>query len=136
MPDDRLYLPDDRYLAALRRQRDRIAAGVPLVCVDDDTVGNKVTSCSWGLCSDDAEAWPEAEDHLWPERFCREGRVAPRYLQTHQPCPFDTRAPEGGPGCFHACRVFQRKYRTPDREAALALYDVTISAAAARSTQS
>lgn len=100
-----LYLTEDRYLAALYRQRDRIIAGLEFQAVDSDVIGDKWTHASWGLCSRDADAWPDAEDHLWPEQFTEIGRVAPKYRGEHQPCPMQRKG--GGSGCFYSCRIFK-----------------------------
>lgn len=134
-----LYMEHDRYLAVLERQRRRIEEGVPLVYWDDTTVGAKETHCSWGLCSTDAAAWPNAEDHLWPASFLEEQRVAPKYRVHGQLCPFDNdRNPpghvrdEGDPmGCFYRCAFFQARVLgpPPDKKRALELYDEHLSAA-------
>lgn len=121
-----IHLSDDRYHAALVRQRDRIAEGIELEAIDSTTPGDKYTHASWGLCSRDAEAWPDREDHLWPDQFDR-GRVAPLYRERHQRCPMDTR-PDGTLGCFYDCRILKRKHATPSREEAVALYDAQIEA--------
>jgi hypothetical protein len=122
-----ISMPDDRYLAALKRQRQRIADGLEFVAIDSEQIGNKFTHASWGLCSEDKEAWPDAEDHLWPDQFRERGRVAPRYREENQPCPFQI---AGTPmGCFYQCRIFT--YGTighEDRAAALDLYDQRIAA--------
>lgn len=133
---DRLYLPQDRYLAALGRFRTRIAAGVPLTYEDSDASGDKYSRCSWGLCSDDKEAWPDADDHLWPEQFRKRGRVAPRYRKTTQGCPLDRRVgmedEDNMRGCFHSCRIFNPA-EPPlriSKNVALRLYDEAILLAA------
>jgi hypothetical protein len=132
-----LSMPQDRYVAALERQRSRIAAGIELTYVDDTTPGDKSTHCSWGLCSRDKEAWPDAGDHLWPDQFENDGRVAPKYLVQGQLCPFDTDVnarghirDEGDPqGCFYRCRYFQARHLgpAPDQKRALELYDEQLS---------
>lgn len=130
-----IYLSDDRYLAVLKRLRARIANGLPFKAHDDDTPGDKSTACSWGLCSDDRAAWPNAEDHLWPDEFTNGGRVAPLYRQRHHRCPIDTRNNadllKSGNGCFHTCAHFSKHY-TLTREQVLARYDEQISHAEGR----
>lgn len=131
-----INLSDDRYLAALKRIRAHIAAGSSFTSDDDDTIGNKHTECSWGLCSDRKEDWPDSEDHLWPDQFVKQGRVAPLYRKKHQLCPFDRRmtASPGTvssidmmQGCFYTCRIFRpKKDPRMTREQALALYDQAI----------
>jgi hypothetical protein len=121
------HLPEERYLAALQRVRDAIAAGRPLQFYDDTTPGDKSTSCSWGLCHDSKDTWPDAQDHLFPSDFENNGRISP--LPSPDPCPMDTRG--YGPytyGCFYSCRVFQatRKNPRPTHDEALALYEAAI----------
>jgi hypothetical protein len=130
----------EQYIAALERQRKRIADGLGLLYWDDTTVGAKSTHQAWGLCSNDKEAWPNAEDHLWPDQFVEDGRVAPKYFTRGQVCPFDTQEalrgqvhePGQPSGCFYRCMFFQaRRYGTPpDRKRALELYDAAIETAA------
>jgi hypothetical protein len=128
-----LYMPRERYLGALRRQRDRIAADLPFAAEDSDVTGDKWTHASWGLCSRDAEAWPDAGDHLWPDQFRDHGRVAPRYLREDQPCPLQGARKPAGQGCFYSCRIFRsRQVTARTRDAALALYDAAIAREEAR----
>ena len=126
-----LYMPQDRYAVALDRMRERIASGVPLRYFDDTTPGDKDTQCTWGLCAGDKASWPDAQDHLWPDRFLRDGRVAPLYLKTAQKCPMDRRDLQDKDmnGCFYTCRVFNPKKGDPrvTQEFALALYDARIT---------
>jgi hypothetical protein len=127
-----LYMPQARFIAALKRMRSRISEGLKLSGFDDTTIGAKDTQCTWGLCTGDPRQWPEANDHLWPEQFEEHGRVAPRYRVAGQHCPLDAehRHPEQRPsGCFYRCRFFQRKHHTPSREQALKLYDEAIERA-------
>lgn len=129
-----INLTDDRYLAALRRIRANIAARSPFTSDDDDTIGNKHTECSWGLCSHRKEDWPCMEDHLWPNQFREQGRVAPLYRKKHQLCPFDRRMTAGtvddlamSQGCIYTCRIFRpKKDPKMTRELALELYDQAI----------
>lgn len=122
----KINMPQERYVAALRRQRERIAKGLPLRAVDDNTPGDKSTTCTWGLCSEEREAWPDAQDHLWPDQFIERGRVAPLYLKPKQKCPLDLRDLKDADlnGCFFTCRVFQAaKGARPSREEVIHLYD-------------
>ncbi len=121
-----IHLNDERYLAALYRQRDRIITGLPFEAVDSDVIGDKYTHASWGLCSEDAEAWPGRDDHLWPEQFDK-GRVAPKYRHQHQVCPMQRK---GGPfGCFFSCRIFKGEITAKKRAEAVELYEQTIAKA-------
>lgn len=109
--DETLYMPKERYVAAMMRIRSRILLGLAMTAEDDTTIGSKSTACSWGLCSDDQASWPDAEDHLWPDQFAKHKRVAPKYLQEGQLCPLDRREPAEASlqGCFFTCRVFKPK---------------------------
>lgn len=142
-----INMPWDRYESALARFRAFVANGRPLALDDSDDIGNKHTHCSWGLCEDGpvygAESWPDPQDHLWPDRFQMDGRLAPKYRQNEQWCPFDRRLrvstvqPKdyyelGTFGCFFHCRFFSPKGPKPTREEALNLYDVAIARVKAR----
>lgn len=83
------HLPEERYLAALQRVRDAIAAGRPLQFYDDTTPGDKSTSCSWGLCHDSKDTWPDAQDHLFPSDFEKTG------VSHHFPAPTRARWTHG-----------------------------------------
>jgi hypothetical protein len=130
-------MPQDRYVAALERQRERIDAGLHFEMWDDETIGNKSTECSWGMCCEQPSLWPEPEDHIWPESFIRQGRVAPRRLADGQFCPFDRREKpkpdlENSPmGCFRRCMFFRPTTKRPDRARALQLYDEQLAKAKA-----
>ena len=121
-----LYLSRARHTVALMRMRSLIDNGEPLVAWDDTTPGAKQTHCSWGLCSIDAKAWPEPEDHLWPDQFRSHGRVATKYLK--HPCPMSKTGKTTG--CFFDCSVFKApKGKRPTREEAIARYDAAIAKA-------
>lgn len=128
-----IYLPQERYVAALERQRSRIEAGLELAGDDDTTPGCKSTECTWGLCSDEIEAWPDAKDHLWPDDFIKYSRVAPLYREKNQLCPLDRR-PAGNTdmnGCFYTCMFFKpKKGESLAKEHVLKLYDKRIAEAA------
>jgi hypothetical protein len=110
-----IYLSDDRYLAALGRQRTRIEAGLPFFAIDDTTPGDKSTEASWGLCTSD---WPTKD----------RTRAGIKYRAKRHKCPFDA-DPEPNPsGCFWRCRIFQGAV-SPTQEQALDLYDITIARA-------
>lgn len=136
---DTIFMPRERYVAALERQRARIEGGLELEYFDDTTIGQKETHCTWGLCSRDKEAWPDPIDHLWPEQYVEEGRVAPKYMVKGQLCPFDTdknppghvRDPGDPTGCFYRCMFFQARKLgpAPDRRRALELYDARLELA-------
>lgn len=117
-------LDHEQYLAALHRLK-RIVESRKLKSVDSTAPGDKYTECNWGMCSDLKELWPTPELHIWPYDFLNRGRVANIDLGEHL-CPMDTRTSGGAMGCFHTCRVFQRKHRTPNREQALTLIDEMI----------
>lgn len=121
-----LYLSQDRYVAALQRQRSRIANGLSFVLEDSDAPGDRYTHASWGLCSNDKEAWPDRDDHLWPDQFDN-GRVAPLYRKGAQTCPFDSRGDGQPDGCFYGCVLFGGKLAGRDRHHAINLYDEQIA---------
>jgi len=127
-------LPHDRYVAALQRLRDAIADGRPLDAYDDTTPGDKSTSCSWGLCHDSADTWPDAQDHIFPVDFERRGRIS--HLEAPGLCPMDTRKEKTGNGCFWSCRVFKAKNGTQvTKEQAIKLFDAAIVRAYSTSTR-
>lgn len=128
--NDDLYLSDDRYLAALRRQRDRINTGEPFEAYDCEEIGAKETHASWGLCSSDAAAWPDADDHMRPDQFTEHGRVVPKYRRRHQTCPMQTKGEAWG--CFYNCRIFKSQLGRKSRDKAVQLYDERIAAVEAR----
>lgn len=128
-----MNLPSKRYEVVLLRQKAKIENGLKLEYYDDDSIGNKSTEVSWGLCSE--AAWPDAEDHLWPDKFLANGRVAPLYRTPEQMCPLDARLEKdqvGSTGCFYTCRIFKArrgavgKLPMPDNKEAIRLYDVAI----------
>lgn len=134
-----LELPHERYIEFLKRMVERLRAGLELQYFDCTVIGNKETHCSWGTCSHDVEAWPDAEDHLWPDQFVGPGhqRVAPKYHKLRHFCPFDRRVvdhhlgsePEiaGFPvGCFYRCMIFNPSGPRPTREEAILLYEAQI----------
>lgn len=115
---------EGRYQDALRRFRDKIEKGAPFDAEDSCAVGDKYTSCSWGLCScRNAADWPDANDHLFPEDFVQRGRISPRYRDRDRACPLG--AATESQGCFYQCRVFQHR-QPPSREEVLKLYDELI----------
>jgi hypothetical protein len=126
----RLHLTQERYIEALQRQRRRILSGeVSLSGHDDETPGCKSTECSWGLCSGEKAAWPDAQDHIWPDQFEQSGRVAPLYRRPGQPCPLDQRESNGPSGCFWGCMFFQGDSRKLTQEKVIQLYDKRIAEA-------
>lgn len=123
------YLSDARYRMALVRMRHRIATGLILSYEDSETIGEKGTKCSWGMCSEDVEQWPDAGDHLFPVVFMDRGRVSV-VRRADQPCPLEIAAlSKPSEGCFYRCRVFQQHLGAlPTRDAALRLYNSRIQA--------
>ncbi|WP_334033926.1 hypothetical protein [Burkholderia cepacia] len=121
---DKLYLSDERYIAALMRFRQRIVDGREYAAHDDDEPGAKSSGCTWGLCSEEPGDWEKPIDMLFPEM---KHRHSPKYREDRHLCPLDMRTPsqELMNGCFYTCRAFQRKsWRKPlEREAVIKLYD-------------
>ncbi len=139
-----LKLSHKSYVAVLERQLERIQADVPLQMEDSTEIGNKYTECSWGLCSDSKEVWPDPQDHIWPDEFIKHGRSAPLYRDKGQLCPFDNQdkirdaTPKGEPsGCFYRCMIFKpgklngKRQTVPSRERAEELYQIRIKNAKA-----
>lgn len=128
---------EGRYQDALRRFRDRIRAGLELFEDDSNEMGNKHTHCSWGLCDDSVEAYPDPNDHIFPTDFPQ--RLGARNVSDDgMRCPMDRddrpqdrkNGLTGCWGCFYRCRVFRPKPRgaaKPTREEALKLYDDLIA---------
>ena len=122
-------LPLDRYQQGLARIRAQIAEGLPLRALDDTSPGNKSTSCTWGLCSIETGAWPDAADHSFPVEFEEHGRQTRLTLGANQRCPLDRRETPEQYGCFWSCRAFKpKKGDVPlTAEAALAFYDQALA---------
>jgi hypothetical protein len=113
-------LTDDEWKAALKARREQVATA-PYEAVDSDTIGDKYTHASWGMCARDG----------WPRGLARpEGRPYAgdlRSQQNHHRCPMDGRRRPGllgwKWGCARACRVFRGEVTARHRKRALALYD-------------
>jgi len=119
-----LYLSRERYLVALKRMRALLVRGLRLRYEDSNEIGNKYNYCTWGLCSESKEAWPDAEDHLWPDEFVLWGRGAPKYLHGLR-CPLqDMKRHNEGNGCFWSCMIFSTgSGEKPSKETVIQLYD-------------
>lgn len=118
---------EGRWQDALRRMRDRIINGLELIAWDDTTPCNKSTHCSWGLCSQDVDQWPDADDHTWPDAFENHNRVAPRDARGGCPLDKNTGTPkENRSGCFYRCRVFQGKIIEDSQDEVIQLYNKVI----------
>jgi hypothetical protein len=117
-------LPMHRYVAALERFKKFIEGGGELKYYDDTTTGSKNSECTWGLCDQSPEMWPEKKDHTWPHSFETEGRSAPLLPPEGHGCPMDKREKKSRWGCFYHCRVFQGP--KPDRQEAIQLYQVSL----------
>lgn len=127
---------EGRFQDALRRLRDRIAGGLPLVLDDDNATG---VHCSWGLCSLDAEQWPDDDDHVFPESHRKHLRVARRDLKDDTYCVHDGRPQKERStwGCFFKCQMFHpwmnaSTDRRPTREETIAALDAMIADREAR----
>jgi hypothetical protein len=118
MKDLKLYSTDEEYLQALKRKRKEIAGGEPFNFYDDTTIGNKSTTCSWGLTHHDLERYGFSS-----------------YRGKGQHCPLRHKVTPSG--CFWNCKVHQAGggVRKMDRETALALFDKMISDLEANSVQ-
>jgi hypothetical protein len=128
-----LYCSSESYLFALEKQKERIENNLPLNAINSDEYGNNYTYCSWGLCCTDKEIWPNPEDHLWPDQFVKNERLAPKYRTKGQECPFDDKTKPGyelnSPnGCYYRCMIFQRSQnKKPTKKEAIILYQIKIN---------
>ncbi len=150
-PNDEMTL--QQHLGVLRRFREIIADGLPVITTDSTSRGDKYTECNWGLCAgshsgqEAAEVcFPDPMLHTWPDTFAVDGRIAPIKRPEGLFCPMDLRnssqdnpeivktgappnigvrdAMAGLQGCYYTCRVFQRT--NPTQEQAIRLYDLAI----------
>lgn len=100
-----LYQSDASHNRTLLELKRRVAEGVALTAYDDNTRGSKNTECSLGLCDDSIE---DMRDGVYARH---EGHNCPHdaryFTKTGEP----TRHGKDLNGCFHTCRVFQRKHR-------------------------
>ena len=114
-------LPRDRYVLALKRIKKLIEDGVPYSY-------NHEPECSWGLCNESKEAWPDAQDHIFPIDFEQRGRIS---VLDHDRCPLDARqatSPDQDDdlnGCYHSCRCKSKGF-VPDRGKVVLMYDLRI----------
>jgi hypothetical protein len=121
---NKLYLTNEQYINAMKRIRNLISDGKELIAIDDNTIGSKCTTCTWGLCSEEPDAWPDREDMLFPEQHPQ--RISVKYTETNQRCPIDERdlLNRDMNGCFFTCRIFKGKNLS--RKEVIKLYDQRI----------
>lgn len=102
-------LPDDRFVLALQRLR-KYVEKAPFIPDDSDQTGYKHTHCSWGMCCDVKEVYPDKQDYVWPERNMEliDGHVYPLHLSEKQLCPHDMRKKKSFNGCFFTCAYRQQ----------------------------
>jgi len=67
-------LPIPRAILALYRLR-QLVDKIGLDGHDDVTPGCHHMTCSWGLCNDTREMWPDAQDHVFPYDFLNDGQI-------------------------------------------------------------
>ena len=123
------HLTYRQLLGVLLALRNKIADGMKCDSEDSDEVGNKHTTCTWGLCTDDQEVYNDNRMHVFPKDFDERGRMTP-LVPPGPLCPMQ-RVEKGSRtfGCFYQCRVFRptKSDKTPpSREEALKLYDQQI----------
>lgn len=127
---DHKAMTNIQHLKVLTLQHNRIASGVELSYYDDTTIGNKNNECSWGLCLDSKEIYPDVDMHIFPEHFTEYDRIAPKHRELEQKCPLDTgKTPKQftSCGCFYRCAVFQSRGKPKlTREQVLDLYCIEI----------
>lgn len=100
-----LNLTDKQYQIALNNLVFLVKNGLKLDGFDSDTVGDKNTQCTWGLCGENPKVFNTADMHLFPAQL--PGRLSPKYREHHHRCPFED--PKNGDqisGCFYRCRYF------------------------------
>lgn len=95
-------ITDERYLRMLEEKREQIANGIELVAVDSETIGDKYTNCTWGLCSKEINGIHRSKS---------------------QTCPMQTS--DNSMGCFFKCLVFQNGLKNRDK--ALRRFDERIA---------
>jgi len=94
----------------------RIKDGDELVLIDDNTIGNKHTEASWGLCT---TIWPKED--LFNKNLPFLGA---KYRAPGQSCPFDKNPQPSEYGCFYRCRLFSGE--VTNREEAIQLYQIKL----------
>lgn len=112
-------LPNERYIAALERIKQIIVGGEPFKFYDEP-------DCTWGLCSESKQAWPDAADHIFPVDFEQRGRMS---MLDHGLCPLDTRTKQSMNGCYYSCRAKNHQKKPITREQVIEWYDQTITRA-------
>ena len=118
-----IYLSDEAYLRALERIKKSIENDTILETDDSDIIGDKHTHCTWGLCSNLKEHWPDPNDYLWPDQ---PNRIAPKYRNKKQYCPLDAEKGKGKQGgCFWTCQIFKFKNKLR-KETVLKYYEEAI----------
>ena len=103
-------MTDAEYMEIMENLKRFVRSGAKLSGFDDNTIGDKDTQCTWGLCGDNIKVYPKASMHLWPDKFPE--RLAPKYTEEHHRCPFeDPLGKDQMSGRFYRCRFFQQGQR-------------------------
>lgn len=135
-------MTNEQYKTWLILNRSRIWAGLKFVAWDDTTIGDKDTYASWGMCSDNIEAYPTPDYWEYGE-LTRPNTWDPNRIRVIERgkkhfCPFDRRLtnegdpqfvkynPNAGSGCFHECLIFKEQITSNDRAKAIARFDKAI----------
>lgn len=122
-------LTKGQFIQVLHNLRERVGQ-TELVQEDSNVPGDKFTEASWGLCSREAQVYPDPEMHTFPQDFADRGRVSSLNPPAGHACPMRVaQIRQGRTGCFYDCRVFQKRYKTPDRLLAVRLIDEAINKA-------
>lgn len=74
------------YGDAIRELLRRVEADEPIMLIDDDSLGNKSTSCHWGMC---AAGFTDVRK------------------RAQRNCPFDKAKEYNAYGCFWRCKLFK-----------------------------
>ena len=88
----------------------KIITTYPIEGDDCNITGMKNTTCTWGLCTESPEIYPDPLTHIWPFDFlAKEKRVEPLPPAIGFRCPLDRRSTGDLNGCFYCCAFFNSK---------------------------
>ena len=109
-----LYMSQAEYVEVLKNLLSFVKSGIEFNAIDSAEIGDKYTTCSWGLCCDHITVYNRKGLNQFHDDFISRKRVAPKYFKEKQKCPHDTR--EGKEldlnGCFFTC-VYKTAFDRP-----------------------
>lgn len=110
-----MYLNNEQYLDLLKMIKETLNSGIDPMISSSDTIGNKYTASSCGLCNDN---FTTIDNAMFPEEFEKNGRKSIKYRMKNHPCPFDDRIRTGknlkgylmglDGGCYYTCCLRKR----------------------------